>query len=316
MDRSIDYVIAVAECKSISQAAEMLYISQPSLSRYLSNLENELGGNLFVRTLNGTDLPEAGKIYLEYAKEIKLLRSTMNSKIKALKRERKDRIRIGMTLNAASLAAFNVAKEVQKKYPECEVEIYNIFSKDTERTLREGVYDFIIGPNWNLSSEFDYEILYRDPYVLVVPDRYNIEAYAEYRDENVLPFVNLEKLPPMDYIFQEETTSVRKGINQIMKRLKINIIPQMVVTSSTLAIQAAENGMGCCIVVVGHLTYINRANHLKVYQISGQELSTAGVISLHAKTLTEEERYCISVIKRALLEGEKGVHRQFSSPKT
>ena len=51
MDRSIDYVIAVAECRSISQAAEMLYISQPSLSRYLSNLENELGVNLFVRTL-------------------------------------------------------------------------------------------------------------------------------------------------------------------------------------------------------------------------------------------------------------------------
>ena len=62
MDRSIDYVIAVAECKSISQAAEMLYISQPSLSRYLSNLENELGVNLFVRTLNGTELTAAGKI--------------------------------------------------------------------------------------------------------------------------------------------------------------------------------------------------------------------------------------------------------------
>ena len=93
MDRSIDYVIAVAECRSISQAAEMLYISQPSLSRYLSNLENELGVNLFVRTLNGTELTEAGKIYLEYAKEIKLLRSTMDSKIKALKREKKKRIR-------------------------------------------------------------------------------------------------------------------------------------------------------------------------------------------------------------------------------
>ena len=117
MDRSIDYVIAVAECRSISQAAEMLYISQPSLSRYLSNLENELGVNLFVRTLNGTELTEAGKIYLEYAKEIKLLRSTMDSKIRALKREKKNRIRVGMTLNAASLMAFNITQEVKKKYP-------------------------------------------------------------------------------------------------------------------------------------------------------------------------------------------------------
>ena len=87
MDRSIDYVIAVAECKSISQAAEMLYISQPSLSRYLSNLENELGVNLFVRTLNGTELTAAGKIYLEYAKEIKLLKELQAERTEKRKEE-------------------------------------------------------------------------------------------------------------------------------------------------------------------------------------------------------------------------------------
>ena len=194
MDRSIDYVIAIAECRSISKAAEILYISQPSLSRYLSNLENELGVNLFIRTLNGTELTEAGKIYLEYAREIKLLRSTMNLKIREFRRAKKDRIRIGMTLNAASLAAFDIAKEVRKKYPDCEVEIYNILSKDTEKMLRDGLYDFVIGPNWNLSSEFDYELLYQDPYVLIVPDQYNIEAYAKYQGDNILPFVSLKLL--------------------------------------------------------------------------------------------------------------------------
>ena len=56
---------------------------------------------------------------------------------------------------------------------------------------------------------------------------------AEYKDENVIPFVDLKDLPPMDYIFQDETTSVRKGINQIMKKQKLEIIPKMVVTSST-----------------------------------------------------------------------------------
>lgn len=86
MERDIDYVIAVAECRSISQAAEVLYISQPSLSRYLSNLENELGFSLFVRTINGTELTEAGKIYLKYAKEIKLLRGTMEHELRDCRR--------------------------------------------------------------------------------------------------------------------------------------------------------------------------------------------------------------------------------------
>ena len=185
-----------------------------------------------------------------------------------------------------------------------------MLSKDTEHVLQEGTYDFVIGPNWGFSPEFDYEMLYQDPYVLVVPDRYDIEAYAEYKDENVMPFVDLKDLPPMDYIFQDETTSVRKGINQIMKKQKLGIIPKMVVTSSTLAIQAAENGIGCCIVVVGHLTYISRGDHLRVYQISGQEVSSAGVVSLRSKTFTEEEKYCIAMVKRALLEGEKEIHRR------
>lgn len=46
-----------------------------------------------------------------------------------------------------------------------------MLSKDTEHVLQEGTYDFVIGPNWNLSPEFDYEMLYQDPYVLVVPDQ-------------------------------------------------------------------------------------------------------------------------------------------------
>ena len=47
-----------------------------------------------------------------------------------------------------------------------------------------------------------------------------------------------------------------------------------------------------------------------IRQISGQELSGAGVVSLRSKTFTEEEKYCIATVKRALLEGEKEIHRR------
>ena len=316
MDRSIDYVIAVAECRSISQAAEMLYISQPSLSRYLSNLENELGVNLFIRTLNGTELTEAGKIYLEYAKEIKLLKATMNSKLKQLKKEKKDRIRVGMPLNAASLAAFNVAKEVKKKYPNCELEVYNILSKDMETVLREKKYDFVIGPMKDFSPDFEYDLIYRDSYVLVVPERYDLSQYVNYDGDGILPSVDLKKLPPLDYIFQDETTFVRKGINGIMRRHKLDIEPKLVVTSSTLALQAVENGIGCCIVATGHLAYLSKNANLNVYLIEGQEPSSCGVVSLRSKTFTEEEKFCIAAIKRSLLEGEKEIIKRFGSEKT
>ena len=52
--KSFTYVLAVAECKSISKAAELLYISQPSLSRFISSLEQELGILLFERRTGNT----------------------------------------------------------------------------------------------------------------------------------------------------------------------------------------------------------------------------------------------------------------------
>lgn len=288
MERDIDYVIAIAECKSISKAAEILYISQPSLSRYLSNLEQELGVSLFVRTLNGTELTEAGKIYVKYAKEIRVLRSTLEAKIYDFKKAGEKTIRIGMTLNAVSLSAFNVVEDVNKKYPDCRVEIFNILSKDICSELKKGTYNFAVGPNVVTSQDFSYEILYNDPYILLAPVRYDLSPYAECRPGMRFPFLDLRKLPPLDYVLLENTTFVRKGFDRICKSLKLSVTPRMLVTSSTLAIQAAENGIGCCVAAVGHLAYLNQLDRLNYYRISDTEHSSTGVIRLRGRVLSKE----------------------------
>lgn len=305
MERDIDYVIAVAELKSISKAAETLYISQPSLSRYLSNLEEELGMALFSRTVYGTELTEAGEIYVEYAKEIRLLRSTMKKKLKELNASKTEQIRIGMTLNAASLSAFNVMEEVKKKYPDVSIQLFNLLSKDVVSALQEKKYDFVLGPKLNFPAAISYRAFYKDFYILVVPKRYSLEAFAEHYEGIELSCVDLKELPPMDYIFQEETTAVRRGIDRMLKEAHCEIIPKMVVSSSTLAIQAAENQLGCCIVALGHLAYVNDFSRLNFYQISTQTYSSSGVIYLQNKNFSEKENYCISCLERALVEGEE-----------
>lgn len=67
--KSFTYVLAVAECKSISKAAELLYISQPSLSRFISSLEQELGILLFERKSNGISLTRLAKFMLSMEKK-------------------------------------------------------------------------------------------------------------------------------------------------------------------------------------------------------------------------------------------------------
>lgn len=68
--QQLKYVIKIAECGSITEAAEKLFISQPSLSNSVKELEREFGIELFTRTARGVTLTADGAEFLAYAREV------------------------------------------------------------------------------------------------------------------------------------------------------------------------------------------------------------------------------------------------------
>ena len=68
--RQLFYLTKIAECGSITSAAQQLYISQPSLTKSIAQLEKEYGIQIFVRKPNGVELTSQGKDFLYYAKVI------------------------------------------------------------------------------------------------------------------------------------------------------------------------------------------------------------------------------------------------------
>ena len=68
--RQLEYVIKIAECGSITHAAEQLFISQPSLTKSIFQLENEYGIQIFIRKKRGVELTEDGKDFIRYAKAV------------------------------------------------------------------------------------------------------------------------------------------------------------------------------------------------------------------------------------------------------
>ena len=67
----LQYLLEIAQCKSISQAAQNLFISQPYLSKVISKVEQDVGFAIFVRTLSGIKITKEGELFLEYAGQIK-----------------------------------------------------------------------------------------------------------------------------------------------------------------------------------------------------------------------------------------------------
>lgn len=66
----LEYFIKIAECGSITKAAQELYLSQPSLTKAISSLESEYDLKLFSRTARGISLTPRGKDFLEYARSV------------------------------------------------------------------------------------------------------------------------------------------------------------------------------------------------------------------------------------------------------
>lgn len=68
--KQLEYLIKIAECGSISKAAQELYISQPSLTKAISGLEEEFHVQLLLRKPRGVELTIEGKSFLHYARSV------------------------------------------------------------------------------------------------------------------------------------------------------------------------------------------------------------------------------------------------------
>ena len=140
--RELKYFLTVAQEKSISKAAEKLYITQPSLSRQMQNLEKEIGKQLFIRGNKATTLTETGMLLKKRAEEIISLHNKTKSELAEQTDNFSGEIFIG---SGESYVIEEVAKTAKKLHDQHPGIIFHFFSGDTQEIaerLDKGLIDF------------------------------------------------------------------------------------------------------------------------------------------------------------------------------
>lgn len=92
--KTMENLLAVAEEKSISRAAELLYMSQPTLSHSIQSAERELGFKLFVFSKGQMNLTGAGIVYINGVKAILAEKAALEQKLEELRDETRQRVRL------------------------------------------------------------------------------------------------------------------------------------------------------------------------------------------------------------------------------
>lgn len=138
--RVLRYFLAVAREENISQAAEVLHITQPTLSRQISQLEEELGVQLFTRGKH-LSLTDAGVMLRRRAEEVTDLMDRIESEF-AEPEEVGGRIAIGEGALSSSALLMETMMRFREKYPKVQYAIYMNTADYIREQLDKGLCDF------------------------------------------------------------------------------------------------------------------------------------------------------------------------------
>lgn len=142
--RVLRYFLAVAKEQSISKASEVLFVTQPTLSRQMMDLEFELGAPLFIRGSRGKKLilTEEGKLLQKRAEEILLLISQTENEIRKTPETMTGDLYIGAAETPGFELIAHVISEITRKYPQLRIHLYSANANDVLDRLEDGLLDF------------------------------------------------------------------------------------------------------------------------------------------------------------------------------
>lgn len=131
----LEYLIAIVEERSLSKAADRFYLAQPALSRHLRNVEQMVGLPLFTREHNRLRPTNAGKIFVNGARNILLTEHEMESYIKAYRAGHGGRLFLHCDPALAPVFRERVAPSFALRHPDVELALVESNCEDTREAL-------------------------------------------------------------------------------------------------------------------------------------------------------------------------------------
>lgn len=142
--RVLQYFLAVTREGNISAAAHSLNLSQPSLSRQLRDLEEELGVTLFIRGKKRIELTEEGLILRKRASEMMQLVELTESEISEVKNSISGSLNIGAGESYSMHRITRVFYQLQAEYPNIRLNVFSGDTEDLKDKLDRGLLDFAL----------------------------------------------------------------------------------------------------------------------------------------------------------------------------
>lgn len=214
--RQLETFIQVANSRSFSRAAEKLYITQPTVTNHVQNLERELGTLLINRSGKNISLTDAGSLLYKYA--INIVNSCEMAKfdLAAYKGKIQGHVSIYSSSVPRKYILPRIIHEFLEIYPDVSFTLADNDSKNVTTSIINGDTDFgIVGAKY-LSKNLDYIDLMEDRLLLITPNN------DSFKEDN-LSTIKLEDILKENFLLREEGSGTRKLLESELSKKKLSL---------------------------------------------------------------------------------------------
>ncbi len=250
------YILAIAKHKNIGKAAESLFISQPSLSKYLKNLERQLGAPLFSRIDNAYIPTYVGKRYLYYAEQIADLGKEWNQEYSDITHRKQGRFHIAIPIMLGSTLLQPTLMEFHKRYPHITINVMEEVNFIAEQTLTNHSIDLTFYNVHEFPKLLDYQVIRTEEIVLILPENHPLSEKAEKKPGFCYPWLDLSLLNQENFILLYPDQNTGGIALKLFSEYQINPPILLHTRNSQMSIQLAMDGMGAAFAPASYFHFL------------------------------------------------------------
>ncbi len=265
--KEINAFIAVYEAKSISKAAQKLYMTQPSLTRLIQGIEEQVGTNLFTRTRDGLIPTLTGELYMDKANQILKIQKDFELSLAFVTSENRGRLTIGTKSFLSSSVLPKVISNFEKKYQNVEITIFEGIGTDVEKEILKNSVDVAIIHLPTISEQLVCMPIGKEKFYIAVNKNDELNNLS-YRKNDGLLYLDLKELKNKDFLLMQPNQKIRQETDRLLSLA--NITPNIKLQSTNIftIINLVREGVGISIIPSSYIDFndINSPNYYNIEQ--------------------------------------------------
>lgn len=254
--RTFRYVLAIAEHQSLTKAAEALYVGQPTLSKFLSALEAELGVPLFQRLGHRYLLTYAGERYVERARQILQVKKDLDAELTDIRKRDVGILRIAFAPVRCSYLLPGALTSFQKRYPDVKILVMDGDSEGNDRRLLAGEADLAF---YSMPAERDprieYENLAQEELLLCTCPEHPFAQRAVQRKGSAYPWVDLGAEVTERILLMKPEQRTRQILDSALRENGIHLKNTVCISNMQAIMGLVSAGYGASFILDAHLKH-------------------------------------------------------------